>query len=453
MRETFKDYRTRSEDEHLKNSLENLRLLIHELYFERLLDAEEASSLIQATVSVAHQADVGAIEKRLINMGALPLSRIDKANEVIARLHALRQLFAQKYDTQTLDNWKEGIRDFVRDINTHAVEGNNRLIRAWVSRLMEKAYYLTRSSGGDAKTFGIEIAKLLHDMRLPGALVRVDGVVAGKRQPSFIESVDSTIDHLAYVEELPGAFGTTIDAMIVGGSLSYGPFFNIRSNIDATGSSDVDTILIITPSFGTSSAWDSFMESRLFTDTDKHEFRKRVEVFQRLRHDGAADIMSHKFTVPGHDFVMSAHFFTPEVLEKMCVSGPHNHVSNNREGAYTIRDYKPKLFEYSICPQQTFDGSVFKYVVPPQEHVQEGYITTLPGYTHSNDSFFPGLYHNLISPEFSVLHDVSGRTRHIVDQFRSIMEGELARVQSKTPYATLALSHIRSDMFAPERYA
>lgn len=453
MPETFKEYRARSEGERLSVSIENIRLLIHELYFERLLETEEASSFMQATSSIASQADLGSLEDRMVETGALSLSSFDKSDETIARLNMLRNVFVRQYQKQALENWKEVIRDFLQSIDTYNVGDNHRLVRAWISRLIEKAYYLTRNAGGEAKTFGTEVAMLLNSVRLPEALMRTDNIIGGKRQPSLIESIDSTIDHLEYVEGLPQAFGRTVDAMIVGGSLSYGPFFNIRSNIDATGSSDVDAIFIITPSFDTSSEWEGFMKSDLFTEEDKREFTDRREVFKCLQHEGIADIISQKFTVPGRDFVMSAHFFTPEVFEKMAVSGLERHLVDRSDSVDIIRDYKPRCFEHQVCPQRSFDGSIFNYVVPEQERVKRGYVVKLPGYILSNGSFFPGLYHNLISPEFSVFHDTSGTTRAIVRRFQSIMLAEADRMKESSPRAALALSHIRNDVFAPERYS
>lgn len=452
--ETFKEYRKETEKERLAILLQNVRFLLHELYFESLLDAQDAASLLQATLSINTYAELDAFEHGLATKGIISAFHDEQLDATVTRINELRGDFKRTHDQLQAGQWKDPLREFIESIDArHSDVRQKRLVRSWVSRIVEKAYYLERSNTKmRAEEFGAEVAMVLRSIpSVPDVLEKAGEIIGGKRQPSFIESMELTIDHLKFVERLPETFGSAVDAMIVGGSLNYGPFFNIRANIDASGSSDIDVLFITGSGFTNPEVWSSFIESELFDTQDKNIFLERKRIFERLRFS-EADVFSHKFLAPGQDFVISAHFFSPELFERMNGGELKEHLSSRADAVIAMRDYKPKKFEYSECAQRTFDGSIYTYRVPPQEAVEGGYIARLPAYIISNSSFFPGLYQNLISPEFSVFYDGSGKTTGVVREFQQIVLQEIEHMKERSPFAALSLSHFRREVLAPERY-
>ena len=66
-----------------------------------------------------------------------------------------------------------------------------------------------------------------------------------KRQPALIETIKGTLIRLDKLETIENVFKDHVKSIIIGGSMSYGPFYNIRENLDSTGSSDIDLIFVV----------------------------------------------------------------------------------------------------------------------------------------------------------------------------------------------------------------
>ncbi|MDD3002577.1 MAG: hypothetical protein PHD49_02875 [Candidatus Shapirobacteria bacterium] len=66
-----------------------------------------------------------------------------------------------------------------------------------------------------------------------------------KRQPTLVETIEGTLIRFDKLEKIKSVFKNNVRSIIGGGSMSYGPFYNIRENLDSTGSSDIDLIFIV----------------------------------------------------------------------------------------------------------------------------------------------------------------------------------------------------------------
>lgn len=210
----------------------------------------------------------------------------------------------------------------------------------------------------------------------------------------------------------------------------------------------MDLLCILEPG---ARAWENLLSSQLFKSADCDEFIMRGTTFRDFPKRNAADIISQRFNVIDGNFTLSAHFFPAEFFLKMNNERIENDLAKNEDVVFPVRDYKAKRFEHSECIQQGFDGSEFSYV-PQQTETDNGLITTLPGYAISRGRFYPGLYQNLISPEFSVFYDATGATNRVVAKFCDIILRRLQGERAIFPEATLANSHIRNRIFAPGRY-
>lgn len=149
---------------------------------------------------------------------------------------------------------------------------------------------------------------------------------------------------------------------------------------------------------------------------------------------------------------MSAHFMPSSFFARMNGSQLRDDVTRRENTTLVVRDYKPRLFEHAVCAQRSFDGSVHEYEVPEQTAVEQGFLAQLPGYVVADGKFYPGLYQNLISPEFEVLYDSNGSTTEVVEGFRQIVLDYIDEEKKQGHIANVPLSHIRGSLFAPGRY-
>ncbi|HMB65913.1 MAG TPA: hypothetical protein VKO42_03470, partial [Patescibacteria group bacterium] len=93
------------------------------------------------------------------------------------------------------------------------------------------------------RVFIFEFQKILFTLlRENGGLLEDPGVVLqGKRIPGLAECCRATLIRLEALQDLSDQLGN-IEGMIVGGSVSYGRFYNIRDSQED--SSDIDVILV-----------------------------------------------------------------------------------------------------------------------------------------------------------------------------------------------------------------
>lgn len=101
--------------------------------------------------------------------------------------------------------------------------------------------------------------------------------------PNFSESLLATLERFQVLEETEEVFLNIVDGIIVGGSLAYGPFYNVRAGEDKTVSSDIDMIMIIGDDFLDEKAWSAFENYKIFSETEKASFKKRRDVFLNLK--------------------------------------------------------------------------------------------------------------------------------------------------------------------------
>ena len=264
--------------------------------------------------------------------------------------------------------------------------------------------------------------------------------------------MDATLSRYAFMETLPQAFGGITESIVVGGSMGYGPFYSVRQGMDHGDPSDVDALFILDEDYLEDDKIAAFLSAPDLTDTDKAEFIDRLHKFSAARKQNEVDIISQRFDVPGRNFNMSAHFFPLDVFEAMNGSGLENDMKRGEDTVLAIRDYKPRRFEHTACNQQSFDGSVYNYVVPDHKKADQGYVVEIPGYIINGQRLYPGLYQNVISPEFSVYFDRGGQTTEIVERFKNTVIQSIQRERATNQIASLALSHIRHQVFSPGRY-
>jgi len=203
-----------------------------------------------------------------------------------------------------------------------------------------------------------------------------------KRQPGLVETIEGTLIRLDKLETIGSIFKNHVKGIIVGGSMSYGPFYNIREKLDSTGSSDIDLIFIIDEN-QLNQDWSFIKEIDFLKKEDKDIFLKRKNKFLSFYKNGTADILSKKFNLKDFDFEISIHFFPENIFSSMVNENLLRDLSLNKDNVCLLRDYKDNLFPYKRCCQKSFSDKTYEFIVPPEEIVDDGNITTLPGYMSS----------------------------------------------------------------------
>ncbi|MFA6918875.1 MAG: hypothetical protein WC244_02040 [Patescibacteria group bacterium] len=317
-----------------------------------------------------------------------------------------------------------------------------------VAFLFERLMENWQKNGRTISDFKKEIDNFFESKNnLPYFFRHIRSEQLGKRQPDMIESIQGTLDRFARMEQLEVIFEKPCKGIIVGGSLSYGPFYNIRTRHGDNESSDIDAIFVLDPD-SIDKDWGRFMHCSDFSESDKQKFIARKDIFfQSLLPNGEAAILSQKFPLKGADYEISTHFFTEETFDSML----NINIAEKIEGdnrVVVFKDYKSKPFPYNVCAQTNFEGTSYNYTVPVQRKIDEGVITELPAYIINNHKFYPGIYQNLILPAFSVFYDRNGEITNKISIFKNDIKTYIKnKYEEKDIEERILKSHIRNKIF------
>ncbi len=409
------------------------------------------NGLLKRTEAVKMLADISRCKKApdLLRL-AKNYSDIDNAladiqiTEDWIAINAWIVLYEDLNDNLRITNWQERLGILLHNLNEMFVYDYHRLlIRAYLAQMLRRIWHLLQKRGTPAADFQVlllEFFEEIHDT-LPNYLFDSSDVRLNKRQPSFMESVKATLDRLLKIDIIKEALKNVVDGIIVGGSMSYGPFFNVRSALDNTGSSDIDMMVIVDNDNIVLLA-DKLEAAGLFAKDEMANFKTRIMHAIELVKQGKIDIFSHKFNIPGADYDISIHFMTYPMF-KLMLTVPES----NEDTVVTLKDYKARPFPHKACVQQNFYGQKYKYIVPEQEPIEDGVIVKLPAYIIDNGKFHPGIYHNIISPRFEVSLDKEGKIMPIVEDFKKGVKQRLKREGGDG--GTLSRSHMRNAIFSP----
>jgi len=369
---------------------------------------------------------------------------------------AVERQYDEYIEGLEIATWADSYASFLRDIET--ADPSCTHLEAYLGLLasmLEKAYKLHLREGEPTKKIAYGVFSALDTSGvLPTVITRQRPNQLNKRSPSFFESVEATLRRYDLMEQLPDVFGELAEGIIVGGSMGYGPFYNVRKAIKGTDSSDIDALVVFDDDAFDSVVKEGFKTHPAVAMDDSQQFDTRLPIFATLRQEDKADIISQRFHIPGDDYTMSIHFFPKSKFDTMTGSELSRDLAQaaDKDTVFELRDFKPRRFEHPAATQRGFDGSQFAYPVSKQPPVGEGFLTTLPGYIVHKSRFYTGLYQNLISPNFEALYDRTGFTTVAINGFKKIITDYMTQEVAAGRTADLSLSHTRSGIFAPQRY-
>lgn len=259
-----------------------------------------------------------------------------------------------------------------------------------------------------------------------------------KKQPGVKETIEATLARFEKLEIIENIFKNHTKGIIVGGSMSYAPFFSVNQN------SDVDMLII----------YDQNLNPQLFDNIDffnsdeKKLFSTRVSKFKQLFTEDKADIISQKMSVKNKDFVFSLHFFSLDTLKKFIDQEKDTIINCNHDMISVIRNYRENLTHLDYYPTN-FTGQTTKFVSETKNILSDDVIATIHNYIIQNSFFYPGVFYNHISPIFSVLYDKSGEVQQSVDSLKEIITKRFIIENMKEPNSKFYKSHPRYSKFSP----
>lgn len=326
------------------------------------------------------------------------------------------------FDTDlSTDNWSElfsralsfiDSEQNLSDTEINKIKGN---FAIFLEKVVEQYY---KDPVNDLKDFKKELSKILAKNKKIILSSYTEEIKYNKRQPSFIESVEATIERLEMLEKIQNIFKNFSNTIIVGGSLIYGPFYNVRDNKDTGESSDIDILVIVDEQMINDEAWGTLPASKLFDDKEVNTLMERRKIFTDLYKKGDADIFSQKIKPKNRDYDVSIHFFTPKIFDRMIGDVFVEDINSQENKIVTLKDYKTKKYPRKTCMQPNFKGQPYAFNVPKQKKTELGVIASLPSYIISDGEYHPGIYQNLMLPHFPVYYDKDNKNFIKVDNYK-----------------------------------
>ncbi|WP_436495580.1 hypothetical protein [Actinokineospora sp. HUAS TT18] len=306
------------------------------------------------------------------------------------------------------------------------------------------------------------LVELYSDSRFLG-LTEYMANHSGRRRPTPFEAVVETARRLRDLNSLERKLGEVTIGALLGGSVSYGRFYNV-AGAGYKKPSDIDLLLVIEEfddiraictALGTveniaisgvadlSARAETFITRNVPDDVGPVLFSGKVHawadipdpIFGNASIDGHYDISFH---IASRD-VMDELIFRKQPRIDLTSLGRTRMVSDFRETRASREDH-----------QRSFSGRNLRLALETTE-VEESIVRSSHLYYIDDDErFYPGMFQNLILPQF----DVRWGTRHLrraVEAFRWKMVERLRFERQARPheFLRLSLAHTRSEVFAP----
>jgi len=314
-----------------------------------------------------------------------------------------------------------------------------------------------------------------------------------RRRPTPLEATFETCRRLRDLDALMRSLrALTLCGAVVGGSIGYGRFMNIRganwakttSNHDGSGAqhvplqpgkdpintaqpqdaSDMDLILVL----------DSYDDLDHLCECLGHvdgantnrvdDLRERVSAFRRLD-PPAPRMFSHK--LPLWDtkrdplleasgllgtYVLSLHIFSRSDFDFLLLRDqPILSFDNQNDHTVSMSDYRPDSPDKRFDQQRSFAGSELR-LPRPFKDVELGFLAESAVCLVRDGRYHPGMYQNLLLPLFDTAwDDFAEPLTPQIDAFRWKIIERLRLEKQRWPNerVRLSLSHTRSELFAP----
>jgi hypothetical protein len=290
------------------------------------------------------------------------------------------------------------------------------------------------------------------------------------RRPRPFEAAVETARRLRDANSIREALETAPSAGLLGGSASYGRFFNTRGNhLDSQGnaaeSSDLDLLVVVPDQLDLAEIGRRLAVVPFLAPDDVKSFSERASHFSDLAAANAPLLFSHKLWAWTHRedavlakselasyYKVSIHIaslstFNHIILADMPSIRLPSGVDSFIRRLYDYRDTPPLRRDVQTC----FAGIKTESDLQTTP-VKGGYITTERVAHITGERYYPGLHQNLVLPQFELRWQMpSVRLTLALLAFRWKILARLTDERRMRPHELqhLAFSHTRSQYFAP----
>lgn len=291
-----------------------------------------------------------------------------------------------------------------------------------------------------------------------------------RRRPRPFEAAVETCRRLIDLNKVRHALADVQSGGVLGGSVSYGRFYNVIGAAKEFGSkpSDMDLLLVLKAYEQLDAVADRLSGIRGIEGASLDLFRRRITVFSKIRAKHSPCIFSHKLEfwsaeqdpilsgmdIPG-EYKLSLHTFSLAdfdylTLKDIPILEP---AKGSDEFDRRLQDYRdsapPNDRAYD---SRSFAGiALGTHPLDPSE-VESGFLANVQVCLIKGDRFCPGLHQNLILPQFEKRWETETVRLYLrMLTFRWKILERLRTETTKRPFEeqSLSLSHVRYFVFSP----
>jgi hypothetical protein len=337
----------------------------------------------------------------------------------------------------------------------------------FVRDLLELWSDIDKLSGSDRDLF----RDLYFDRRLdrhrdynpaPGSGIR--------RRPRPFEAAVETCRRLKDLNNVRHALSNLQCGAILGGSVSYGRFYNITGSSPEFGSKASDTdLLVILKDYEQLESVAEGLSSISYLDRDSVDFfRRRAQIFPKIKHEqNGPCIFSHKLVVNDAD--------TDPILQGTDIPSGYNlslHVFSFADFDYltlrdiailepptssdaldrTLHDYRDTASPKGAYRSRSFAGTFLGTHSLDPIKVDSGFVANVQVCLIKDGRFCPGLHQNLISPQFEMRWEsesVRLYLRMLTFRWKILERLRIEKTMRPFEEQSLSLSHVRYFVFSP----
>lgn len=290
-----------------------------------------------------------------------------------------------------------------------------------------------------------------------------------RRRPRPFESAVETTRRLIDLNKLRNAFADMQTAAVLGGSASYGRFYNVTGAAKEYDSkpSDTDLMLVLRTYDDLPGVTKKLTAVKGVDKESLSQLIERVRVFPEFRRKYQHCIFSHKLkfwcnepdpilkpiSIPSQ-YALSLHVFTLDEFDHITLKDLSILEADGNTGIFEreIHDYRDTRSGQNEYDNRSFSGISLKGHELQTAKVENGFVTNVQVCLIKDNRFCPGLHQNLILPQFEMRWE-SNLVRLYLRMltFRWKILERLHHERTLRPFERqeISLSHVRYFVFSP----
>jgi hypothetical protein len=301
--------------------------------------------------------------------------------------------------------------------------------------------------------------RLYKDTRLDRIATYTEGQ-DGRRRPRPFEAAVETVRRIDDLNRLRDVLELLPSSAILGGSMSYGRFYNV-GGAGAGKPSDTDLLLVV-PTYGQlEDVARALRRLDFISPASLAQLDERIEKFESIRagYENCTFVQKlqlweeqtppvlRRYQIPGY-YLVALHVMSLDDFQFVALRD----IPALETGlALSLREYRDDRPSGNSNELRCFAGYT-RTVDQPYEPVDNGFVAQEPIAEIRDDRFFPGVHLNLILPQFEVRWEApQARVRLTLLNLRWKVLARLDEERRMRSYEIqrVSMSHTRSGVFAP----